>query len=846
MSAKDDVDLTNCDREPIHILGRVQYFGALIAINDDWLIAHASENAETVLGIPAQDMIGMPLQDFLPQKTAHDFANEVMVVTAQHSSGRFYRYPVFGDDRLFDVAIHATDRHVILEFEDRTGLPAEHDDHALVQAMVKRTRAQPSIEKLAVEAAKAVRALTGFDRVMVYRFAPDHSGEVIAEAKSPKQASFMGLRFPASDIPKQARALYVRNLLRIISDVDAETPAIVPQRGADGQPLDLSMATARAVSEIHIEYLRNMGVKASMSVSLVRNGQLWGLIACHHGKPRHLSLEKRASVELFAQMINYEVDQRDLRDDIEMFDAGRGLHDRIMRFLASGSTVAQTFDFIVREIRPMIQFDGAAILSDGNYRAIGSAPTEDEFIGLSRFLNTTQAGDVFATEHLADKYPGAEVFADRVAGLLAIPVSRQPRDYIVFFRHEVSRAVKWAGNPEKPVTVGPNGVRLTPRKSFDLWTETVRGRSADWTERELRLAEAIRVTLIEVILKLTDESARLNKRAQERQELLIAELNHRVRNILNLIRGLMSQAEKQGVTLDDYSAQLDSRIQAIAIAHDQLTEKNWDWVSLTTLVQNETTAFARGQSSRIVINGPDIDLSPAAATTLVLVVHELVTNSVKYGALSDQRGQVHLDLDVKDNEGCYLRWSERNGPPVRAPERKGFGTAIVQNSIPFELKGEAEAQFLLTGLVASFRIPIRHARRGAGQVAQLVAAEPTADLDVSAKTALVLEDNMIIAMDAQNILEAIGFDTVHLTSRIDEALDYLDHDAPDFALLDVNVDDELSYPVALKCAQLGIPVLVATGYGNSQDVIDQFEGAPVVKKPYTRETVETALRKCGL
>jgi light-regulated signal transduction histidine kinase (bacteriophytochrome)/CheY-like chemotaxis protein len=839
-----DYDLTNCDREPIHILGRVQSYGCLIAVSTDWMVTYASENSGDLLGLDAQTIVGSRFTDIFPQETVHHLRTKMQMLSYHAEAARVFAYPVLEDERLFDVSISQSDHNIIFEFEPRNGQKQTDQDRSTVRALIGRVRRHKTIDDMAREAVRAVKMLSGFDRVMAYKFNEDDSGTVIAEVAQPDQEPFLGLRYPASDIPKQARALYLRSPLRIISDVDAKIYPIHPSFDPNGQPLDLSLAMTRAVSPIHLEYLRNMGVAASMSVSIIRNGKLWGLFACHHQTAKHISYETRSEIELFSELFNYQLAQVEMTSELTEVDLARSLHDRLMTQLSGGKSMAEAFDVLSENIKEVIPFDGAAVYTDGDYKFAGTVPTKEEFLGLARFLNTTQSGQVYHTNALSTRYPAAADFGDRVAGILALPVSRTPRDYLVLFRREIASSVKWAGNPEKPVELGPNGIRLTPRKSFDAWQEVVHGQSAPWRASELRAADALRVTLLEVVLKMADERNAARKQAQDQQELLVAELNHRVRNILNLIRGLVSQGQEDAKSLDHYRSVLEDRIFALARAHDQLTQTEWNWVPFRSLVETEVKAFLTSKASRVNITGDEIELSPTAFSTLALVIHELVTNSAKYGALKDTSGRVVLDVRLQPDGVAKLSWCEENGPPVQPPKRRGFGSTIIQRSIPFELKGQADTRYRVTGFEADFVLPSAHVRKAESTVIKFEDDATTKASDVRLQgECLVLEDNMVIALDAADMLSDLGAKHVSTASSVATALPLIEKRDIYFALLDVNLGDETSLPVIEKCLELGIPTVLATGYGANSAVVERFPDVPVLNKPYNSDSLKQVAAK---
>ncbi len=846
VNSSPSVDITNCDREPIHLLGNIQSYGCLISTSADLMVNHLSANCADLLGIEPDGAIGRRLMDLLPHQTVHDLRTKLQISSSGGASiSRLFGYDVLDNGTLFDISVHASGQSYIFEFEQK-GKVEDRDDLALVQPLIARVNKKDTVLAAAQEAAMALQVMSGFDRVMVYRFAPDGSGEVIAERLASGMEPFLGLRYPASDIPKQARELYKRSTLRLIADVNGDVSPLVPQTNPHGEPLDLSLSVTRAVSPIHLEYLRNMDVAASMSVSILKDGELWGLFACHHRSPRYVDYERRTAIELFAQLFSYELERKveaEIRD--EERDA-RALHDRLMVRLSSGSDLVESFEIVADELCQIIASDGVAVFSEGRYTARGSTPTAEEFKALARFLNTAPTGKIFATDSLSEFYPKAEDIADRVAGVIAVPISRTPRDYIVFFRHEIARSVRWAGNPQKPVEVGPNGVRLTPRKSFEAWTEMVRNTSASWSDGELRAAEALRISLIEIVLKLTDEANAGRKAAAEKQELLIAELNHRVRNILNLIQGLVSQSKAEATTIETYTRVLDGRIQSLARAHDQLTRHEWSPTALRALIEVEANAFLNGQKDRLVISGEAPLLAPEAFSTMALVVHELVTNSAKYGALTDRSGHVSVDLSIPDDGALIIKWREQGGPPVQAPTRRGFGSTIIERTVPFELNGKVETRFKLAGFEADIMIPSNFVSKDLGQIAESrVENEPlaTENLTSLSGTVLVLEDNMVIALDASDIISEYGADEVKLASSVEDALEIIATEEVTLAVLDINLGNQTSLPVAQKLYALKIPFVLATGYGDVESILSDYPKAPVVQKPFTSESLPREIDK---
>lgn len=846
MNDPNPVDLTNCDREPIHILGTIQPIGFLIALTADWIVARCSTNLPDYMQLDPGEIIGLPLADIFPSAVIHDLRNRTAMLRSRDAVERVFGAELVPGASRFDLAVHMSGGQIVIEGERSTGELG--DVTGMVRSMIARLDQCIDMAAFFREGARQVRALTGYDRVMVYRFATDGSGEVVAEAAKPGIGSFLGLNYPASDIPAQARVLYTRNLLRVIADVDAKPVPVLPELDELGEPLDMSLALLRSVSPIHIEYLRNMGVAASMSISILVDGKLWGLFACHHYAPRHPSFERRSISELFAQMFSMRLESRERQQTVEFERRARDISDQLLGAVASDETLLRDPDWLADILTRAIPADGVAVWLNGSYAFSGTTPPTEDFRRIIRALNATAAGKVFATDHIGSLVTDADGFSGSAAGLLAIPISRSPRDYVVLFRAELVRSIRWGGDPHKPVEYGPNGPRLTPRASFQEWKELVRGRSRPFTPSELRVAETLRATLIEVVLRLADEASAERQRAGARQELLIAELNHRVRNILGLIRGLIRQAQPEEEAVRNFVKVVDGRIHALARAHNQITEDHWGPAWLQALIDAESAAFAE-EGDRILSEGDPVLLNPQAYSTMALVLHELVTNSTKYGSLSVPGGTVKLSWDCNARGDLLLHWREFDGPAVREPSRKGFGTTIIERSVPYDLGGEAAVRYAETGFEADFCIPARHVskpRAGGAPMARFPRTpqgpreEPPADL-LNGERLLLVEDSLIIALDAEDIATRLGAAEVMTAASVDAALDLIAAQPPTVAILDINLGSTTSFAIADALLERRIPFMFATGYGEQAQFPDQHRGRAVVQKPYTMENIARAL-----
>ncbi|MGV3575211.1 MAG: HWE histidine kinase domain-containing protein [Devosia sp.] len=842
MTEASRVDLTNCDREPIHIPGSIQPHGCLIACDASAsVVLRHSANTADMLGVSGE-INGAELGALIGSTNAHDIRN---ALARSQTGGRasLLFAQALANGRRFDIAVHRFKGSSILEFEpagEGAAQPLE-----LTRAMIGRISSISSIDKLVKDAARLVQAALGYDRVMIYQFGHDGAGKVLSEAKRADLESFLGQYFPATDIPQQARALYLKNTIRIISDAHFQPIPVRPVFDASGEPLDLSFAHLRSVSPIHCEYLRNMGVGASMSISIIVDGALWGLIACHHYDKRTLSMAQRVAAEMFGEFFSLHLNALRRKEVLDAAQAARDALDSFLRHAVGVQDINDTLREKLPDFGKLIAADGLAMWLDGRLTTIGSTPPPEDMPLISRFAETVAEGQIWATNRLANVLPSAEVYADRAAGMLVVPLSQRPRDFLFFFRKELVHTLDWAGNPDKVYETGPLGDRLTPRKSFAIWKETVHLQSAPFTEQERQFAEAARSALVEVILQHSELLADERAKAEVRQRMLNEELNHRVKNILAVIRSLVSLPTDDGETLESYVTSLRGRIQALSLAHDQVVRGEGGG-ALKDLLDAELMPY-RGSGEAIELEGPHVWMDARAFSIMALVLHELSTNAAKYGALSRPQGRLSVRWRLDEIGACHISWLETGGPIVKPPERRGFGSMLIKRSIPFDLGGESDVDYRPEGIVAQFKLPARFVALREPRAATREHAIPYAPLgtehDLNGKTALIVEDQMLIAIDLEQMLEGAGMTVLATATSPRDAFASLSKGTPDVAVLDVNLGDGTSEAIARHLHEKGIPFIFATGYGDGGVIPEDLSAAPIVRKPYDRETILAQLRK---
>ncbi|MFB2837857.1 ATP-binding protein [Floridanema evergladense] len=519
----EEANLTNCEREPIHIPGSIQPHGILLVLQEPELtILQVSENTREILGIKAETLLGNNLNVLLGNLQIDRLKQCLSSEEIQSVNPIKLSIETSGNPVTFDGIIHRTDKKLILELELTTSIEYMpfFSFYHYIRTAASRIQESANLQQLCQNIATEVRHLSGFDRVMVYRFSPEGHGEVIAEDKREDLTSYLGLNYPATDIPKQARKLYCLNWIRLIADINYQPIAIIPNNNpVTGQPIDLSFAGLRSVSPLHIKYLQNMGVGASMSISLIKDQKLWGLVACHHYSPKFITYEARTACKFLGQVMSVELSSK---ADNENYDYQIKLKSLISRFIEYMSREKNVVDGLLKHypnLLELVSAEGAAICLEQEFKVIGKTPSLTDLKNLVEWLNTNFKQDVFYTDSLTKHYPEAEKYKDVASGLIGISLSQTQNHYVLCFRPEVLQTVNWAGNPHEPAEVTKimedGTLHLSPRKSFELWKEIVKFKSLPWQLCEIEAIHELRNAIIKIVLRQADELAKLNAALQE-------------------------------------------------------------------------------------------------------------------------------------------------------------------------------------------------------------------------------------------------------------------------------------------------------------------------------------------
>jgi len=710
-------DLADCDREPIHIPSAIQPHGTLLVVDPaSDRIVQVGRGTETVphsswplLDRQLSDVLRIPAE---------------VVENAAFSSAPVYIGSLIPGREIpagIDVTAHRSGGLIIVEIESAlTARPSAAYMLGCVRSISAALQATPDLLQTCRCAVRELRALTGFARVMIYRFLEDGSGCVMAEDKEPELPAFLNHHYPASDIPKQARELYIRNVVRVIPDVNYTPAPIVPQiYPVTGAPLDMSDCILRSVSPIHIQYLKNMNVRASMSVSIVRDDALWGLVACHHTSPKLVAYEVREVCKHVAQILSQQIAAR---EETEMFRQEHLLTAARLE-LTSGlhharETIGEALRARASKLLELLPSDGLAVYAHGAITTAGRCPNGDQLQELSTWLLRANAPALYATDRLSESFAPAEACRMNASGLLAIIISAGAPLVLLWFRAERAEIVNWAGNPHKPMETGPRPGVLTPRASFDLWQETVRGRSRPWTKAEIEAAQRFQNEVIEISqhLRVEQLNTMLQQKIREadrlivQKDLLMREMHHRVQNSLQLVSAMLrlQQREFSDPVVRARLEETQQRILAMAAVHRHLWQSTeigivrFD-VYLKEIRDSLVESWGRQWDEHVQLRGVSVQMPTDKAIVLGLIITELLTNAVKY-AYGGAPGPIQILLGEEPERGIQVVIADQGVGIEETRRPDGFGSRLT-GLLVSQLGGAIEFQNSFPGTKVVLSVP---------------------------------------------------------------------------------------------------------------------------------------------
>ncbi|ACK68509.1 multi-sensor signal transduction histidine kinase [Gloeothece citriformis PCC 7424] len=684
------IELNRLEQEPIHLYNRIQAYGVILVLEEpDLNVIQVSQNAESILGISLEEILDSKLEDIFDPFQVDRLKEGLVDNNFDGLNPSKIWARVRGDEYVvFDGVFHRNGEGLlILELEPAVSydnIPFLSFYH-LAKASINQLERTAKLKDFCQIIVEEVRKLTGFDRVMLYKFDAENHGDVIAEAKREELEPYLGLRYPESDIPAPARKLFTANWIRIIPDSHGEPVDMVPAiNPLTEQPLDLTLSILRSPSPCHLEYLHNMGVGASLTISLMKDNKLWGLIACHHITPKFVPYELRKACEFLGRVVFSEISVKEETEDYDYRMKLNYVRSRLVEYMSEEENFIDGLIKHDPNLLDLTDATGAAICFGGNYTLVGQTPDEEDLNYLIGWLQKNVKEEVFYTDSLPRIYPDARKYKDVASGLLAIPIAK--RNYVLWFRPEVIQTVNWGGNPNKAyeTTTEDGQLRLCPRKSFNLWKETVRLKSLHWKPSEINAALELRKAIANTILYQAEELAQL----AHDLELSNAELkkfayvaSHDLQEPLNQVANYVQLLEfRYRENLDEDAQEfIQFAVDGVSLMQtlidDVLAYSKVDMQQVEFQLTEVETALEKALNNlrrRIVENEAIITHDPlptvmADGTQLMQLFQNLIANAIKFR--SETPPQIHIGVkrleeawlfSVSDNGiGIDPRFSER-------------------------------------------------------------------------------------------------------------------------------------------------------------------------------------------
>lgn len=675
------INLTSLKQPSIHVLTQVQSHGILLVLQEPNLtILQASQNTTTAFGMPVEQVLGKTLDDILDAFQVDRFRMGLSYENLDLINPTKVWVRRTGDDyTVFDAIFHrSADGFLILELE-----PAQtHENipflsfYHLARASINQLESTSKMQDFCQIIVQEVRNVTGFDRVMLYKFDEDGHGEVVAEDKLDEMESYLGLHYPESDIPQPARKMFLSNWIRVIPDAHAQPVELHPQQNPiTNQATDLTLSILRSAYSCHLEYLHNMGVGASLTISLMKDQKLWGLIACHHRTPKLVPYELRKACEFLGRVIFAELSTREEAEDYNYRVKLSQVQSSLIEHMSQDDNFIDGLTQHEPSLLDLADATGAAICFGGRWTTIGRTPPEEELNYLLQWLAKTVEGEVFHTDSLPLIYSDAERFKEVASGLLAIPISG--RSYVLWFRPEVIQTVNWGGDPNHAYELKQLGTdtKLCPRKSFELWKETVRLKSLPWKPVEIKATLELRKAIVNIVLRQAEELALLaqdleRSNAELKKFAYVAshDLQEPLNQVANYVQLLemrydeaLDQDAKEFIGFAVEGVGLMQTLIDDVLVYSKVDLKGIEWELTevgTALGQALNNLRGRIAETEAIITFDPMPTIVADGTQLMQLFQNLLGNAIKFRK-QDTTPQIHIG--VQRQEDAWLFSVKDNG-----------------------------------------------------------------------------------------------------------------------------------------------------------------------------------------
>lgn len=498
-------DSEMCGSIPLHLVNLVQPHGVLLILDKkDLRVLQVSENVETFLAVSVEELLGKSLSEYLSEEKHEEIISKINTQATLEKIPFTLPFITHGKEKVFTAVILPQEEYIVVELEESKNVSPEYfvGLYQHIKYVTTLLKQASTSEVLAQRFTEEFKKITGFDKVMVYQFDQQWNGIVIGQAKEDDMDDYMGLRFPASDVPKQARDLYFRNPYRLIPTRDYTPVKLIPVINPVTQRFtDLSESNLRSVAKVHLEYLANMKITASMSLPIIIEDKLWGLISCHHKTAKYPGYELRSAMELLSGILSAQLEAKQRVEDMGLRVQLRSIHVKLMEQLYTSSNFAEGILEGETSIEDLLSLSGAVVSYEGNIWTSGTTPDKQEVKDLLSWLRRNKTNGVFATTSLPAEYPHSKDYRAVASGLIAMPINAEQGDFILGFRSEIIQTVNWGGNPNNAIQMEPDGKTYHPRNSFEIYKETIKNTSAPWLQEELAAADTLRNAILEKLIK---------------------------------------------------------------------------------------------------------------------------------------------------------------------------------------------------------------------------------------------------------------------------------------------------------------------------------------------------------
>ena len=685
------VDHSNCDIEPIHIPGQIQTHGFLIVVDDQLIIRFFSNNVCEFLPEASSNLLGTSLKSFeLFFKNAHQFDFITQLINLGKANKSFDQtnpFQITIEEAQFHLVISTAANYFLLEFEPAISTGNDIDIQRMIGHTLTQMLADKRLNHLLNNTAKQVKNIIHYDRIMVYRFGEHGHGEVVAESKNDELESWLGLHYPASDIPKQARELYKLNLTRLIADVNV-TPSKILTAADNNQSLDLTNAQLRAVSPMHIVYLKNMGVASSFSISIMYKNELWGLIACHNYSPKFIDYKSRESSKLLGQILSSALEFRQAEENQLVHQHFKNNFDHLSKSLQKSISIENALTSETITMLDVVNASGAILVFEKSIVKMGVTPDNEQVTDLLYWIKNNITVSLYHTTNLSEVYPGANIYRDIASGMMIFVLSKELEEYAIWFKPEIIKTITWAGNPEKRLETNKDGsVHLSPRNSFEAWTQNVSGNSNKWSAEEitsvLRLKEEITYAINQKAsaIRVLNERLRL---AYEELDTFSFTISHDLKNPITAIKGylqILSMYDNVGKDQSDILLRITERTNKMNYMIDEIldysrigrSEIKYETISIKYLlddvIKDLDQVYKMANVKITVGNTPDLR---GDRVMMLQVFCNIISNAVKYAQFKNP-AIIHIEGIADDSNICY------------SIKDNGLGIAVDDLSKIFEL-----------------------------------------------------------------------------------------------------------------------------------------------------------------